>query len=123
MSTTINRGAGAGPAPASAGRTQVQIGVLDGAAAAFGVSAAITIVFITVLAWIKDAYDPLNNFMAALTSHHWITHGLVDIAVFVILGVAFTKRGVSMDGIKLAAMLAGAAIVGGGGLALWFVLV
>ena len=97
--------------------------MLDGAAAAFGLSAAIAIVFNTVLAWIKDAYDPLNTFMASLTGHHWITHGLADIAVFVVLGLVFTKRGVSMDGTKLAAIVAGAAIIGGGGLALWFVLV
>jgi hypothetical protein len=123
MSTTIKRGTGMAPVPASTGRAQVQIGMLDGAAAAFGVSAAIAIVFNTVLAWIKDAYDPLNSFMASLTGHHWTTHGLVDIAVFGILGWLLMKRGIAIDGAKLATMLAGAAVVGGGGLALWFVLV
>ena len=84
---------------------------------------SIAIVFNTVLAWIKDAYDPLNSFMAALTGHHWITHGLADIAVFVIVGAVLMGRHVSMDGTKLACLVAGAVIVGGGGLALWFVLV
>ena len=79
--------------------------------------------FNTVLAWIKDAYDPLNSFMASLTGHHWITHGLADIAVFVIVGVVLMRRDVSMDGTRLACLVAGAVIVGGGGLALWFVLV
>lgn len=106
-----------------AGLTGARIGALDHAAAAFGLSAAIAIVFNTLLAWIKDAYDPLNTFMASLTGHHWITHGLADIAVFVILGLIFMQRGFSMDGTKLAVLVAGAVVVGGGGLALWFVLV
>jgi hypothetical protein len=119
MSTTIRPGVGVAP-----GSTWgVRLGLLDGAAAAFGLSAAIAIVFNTVLAWIKDAYDPLNTFMASLTGHHWITHGLADIAVFVILGMVFMKRDIRMEGSKLACAVAGAVIVGGGGLALWFVLV
>ena len=121
MSTTMHRGAG--PTPAASRQASTEIGTLDQAAAAFGLSAAITIVFNTVLAWIKDAYDPLNSFMASLTGHHWITHGLADIAVFVILGAIFMKRGITIDGTRLAILVAGAVIVGGGGLALWFVLV
>ena len=121
MSSTVQRGAGIGAA--STERTTTQIGLLDHAAAAFGLSAAIAIVFNTVLAWIKDAYDPLNSLMASLTGHHWITHGLADIAVFVIVGVVFMRRDFSMDGTKLACLVAGSVIVSGAGLALWFVLV
>jgi hypothetical protein len=121
MSSTTQPAAGI--APVSVKVAVPRIGTLDGAAAAFGVSAAIAIVFNTVLAWIKDAYDPLNSFMASLTSHHWITHGLADVAVFLIVGAVLMRRSISMDGAKLACVLAGAAVVGGGGLALWFVLV
>jgi multisubunit Na+/H+ antiporter MnhB subunit len=121
MSSTVQRGVGI--AAAASERAGAQIRVLDGAAAAFGIAAAIAIVFNTVLAWIKDAYDPLNSFMAALTGHHWITHGLADIAVFAIVGAVLMRRHVSMEGTWLVCLLAGAVIVGGGGLALWFVLV
>jgi hypothetical protein len=121
MSSTTQPAAGI--APVSVKVAVPRIGTLDGAAAAFGVSAAIAIVFNTVLAWIKDAYDPLNTFMASLTSHHWITHGLADVAVFLIVGAVLMRRSISMDGTKLACVLAGAAVMGGGGLALWFVLV
>jgi hypothetical protein len=107
----------------TAGRTTTQVGTLDHAAAAFGLSAAITIVFNTILAWIKDAYDPLNNFMASLTGHHWITHGLANVALFVILGLILRQRGFSMDGAKLAVLLGCAVVIAGGGLVLWFVLV
>ena len=54
-------------------------GTLDGVAAAFGMAAIVTILFNTLLAWIKDAFDPLNDVMALLTGHHWITHGLFDV--------------------------------------------
>jgi len=121
MSSTVQPRAGM--TPASTDRAGAQIGLLDHAAAAFGISAVVAILFNTVLAWIKDAYDPLNSFMAALTGHHWITHGLADIAVCVIVGAVLMGRHVSMDGTKLACLVAGAVIVGGGGLALWFVLV
>jgi hypothetical protein len=123
MSTTINHGGGIAPAPTAMPGAQTEIGVLDGAAAAFGISASVAIVFNTLLAWVKDAYDPLNSFMAALTGHHWITHGLADIAVFLVVGAILMQRHVSIDGTKLAVMVAGAVVAGGGGLALWFVLV
>jgi hypothetical protein len=117
MSSTMQRSARMASVIDRAG---ARAGVIDGAAAAFGVSAAITIVFNTLLAWVKDAYDPLNTFMASLSGHHWTTHGLTDVAVFLIVGFVLMKRGISIDGTRLALLVAGAAIAGGGGLALWF---
>jgi len=101
---------------------RVPAGALDGAPAAFGVAAAIVLLFNTALAWIKDAYDPLNNAMAALTGHHWITHGLTDLVVFLAVGGMLLWRGVQIDGTRLVVAVASAALIGGGGLALWFVL-
>ena len=117
MSTTL-----CGNAAMDTSRTEAETGTLDRASAAFGQAAVIAIIFNTLLAWVKDAYDPLNNFMASLTGHHWITHGLVDIAVFVGLGFLFMSRGTVLTGINLVVAVAIACIVGGGGLALWFVL-
>jgi hypothetical protein len=97
-------------------------GTLDGAAAAFGVSAAIAILFNMLLAWVKDAVEPLNNAMAALTGHHWITHGLLNLLVFLVGGIVLMRRGVRITGAQLAVVIAVAAVVGGGGLGLWFVL-
>jgi len=119
MSITLGRMATTRPADA-AGQTDC---VLDGAAGAFGMSAAIAIVFNTLLAWVKDAYDPLNSFMAALTGHHWRTHGIVDVIVFVGLGLLFMQRHFQADGMKLAKLMTAAVVAGGGGLALWFLLV
>src|SRR6185312_1676312 len=112
MSTTIDRLAPSRPVTTA----QKAEGVLDGAAAAFGMSAIIAVLFNTLLAWVKDAYDPLNSFMASLTGHHWRTHGLADVIVFVALGYLFMHRDFHMGGTKLAKLLAAAVILGGGGL-------
>ena len=112
------------PAKVAAATTDdVAANSVGGPAAAFGLAAAITIVFNTLLAWAKDAYEPLNSYMASLTGHHWRTHGVVDVVVFVALGYYFLSRKIRIDGVRLAALLAVAAVVAGGGLALWFVLV
>ncbi|HZS85713.1 MAG TPA: hypothetical protein VFA50_22790 [Stellaceae bacterium] len=98
---------------------------LSSASAAFGLAAAIAILFNTLLAWVKDAYDPLNTAMARLTGHHWITHGLLDLAVFVVLGAVFLRNGIAArtSPNQLALQIVGAVILGGAGLAAWFVLV
>lgn len=97
---------------------------LDRASAAFGLSAAISVLFNTILAWVKDAYDPLNTFMAHLSGHHWTTHGIVDVVLFLVLGIFFMNTGtadrISPD--RLVVTVAGAVVLAGLGLAAWFVL-
>lgn len=113
------------PADATVESKAAQQGdVNERTAAAFGLSAAITVVFNTLLAWIKDAYPPLNSFMASLTGHHWRTHGIVVVAVFFLLGWLFMSRGAAphiTD--RLIIGLAAAVVVAGLGLAGWFFLV
>jgi hypothetical protein len=118
MSTTIRSGAGLGTSVPS--RTTGT--TLDAAATAFGISAAVAILFNTLLAWVKDAYDPLNTFMAHIGGHHWTTHGLTDLVVFFGLGLLLMRRPAGMDGTRLAALLAGSVVLAGGGLGLWFLL-
>lgn len=95
---------------------------LDGAAGAFGTAAAVVMVFNTLLAWVKDAYEPLNDAMAAMTGHHWITHGLLDLALFLLIGAVLTRRGASFGGRAMVTALIAGAVLGGGGLMLWFAL-
>lgn len=73
----------------------------------------------------KDAYDPLNSFMAHLTGHHWITHGLTDVIVFVALGYIFMSTGTAarMNVDSLVRELVASVVIAGVGLAAWFVLV
>ena len=91
---------------------------------AFALSAAIACLFNTALAWAKDAYAPLNKFMASLTGHHWITHGLADCIVFVGLGLIFMNTPVAnkINPDKLVSILVWAVVAASLGLFAWFLL-
>ena len=97
---------------------------LSSTTTAFALSAAITVLFSTALAWVKDAYHPLNSFMNSLTGHNWTTHGLVDVTLFFGLGLLFSKtkfgRGISSR--KLISFLVEAVVVAGIGLFAWYAL-
>jgi multisubunit Na+/H+ antiporter MnhB subunit len=121
MGTTLEKPSGF---IASVGRTTCDTAV-SATVIGFGTSAAITIAFNTLLAWVKDAFDPLNTFMAYLTGNHWITHGLVDVVLFFVLGAVLTvaRHGRSGDGIRLVLMLLVSTLVAGAGLSVWFLIV
>lgn len=97
---------------------------LDRVSAAYAMAAALTIVFNTILTWAKEAYQPLHAFMASLTGHHWTTHGIADVVLFVVLGLAFVNWGVAarMAPQRLIGTLIGAVVVAGLGLVGFFVL-
>jgi hypothetical protein len=122
MNTHVEVG-GALPIGARRDATATQATLFSKASTAFGWSAAVTVIFNTLLAWVKDAYDPLNTWMAHLTGHHWITHGLFDIALFVVLGFVLMNAGAGARTTPngLVVRLIGAVVVAGLGLAAWFV--
>lgn len=88
----------------------------------FAMGAAITILFSTVLACVKDAYHPLNSFMNSAAWHNWITHGLVDVILFFALGIIFSKSEWAEKAApsRLISFLVGAVIVAGVGLFVWY---
>ncbi len=94
----------------------------ESAAVGYGLSAAITVVFNVVLAFIKDSWPALNSFMASLTGHHWRTHGLADVILFILLGWFFTSRGVQGGRLTTnsAVTVGGAAVIASAALGLWF---
>ncbi|MGP8246475.1 MAG: hypothetical protein ACLQVN_18395 [Bryobacteraceae bacterium] len=100
-------------------------GKLTAATSGFVLAAAITVLFNTALAWAKDAYAPLNGFMQSLTGHHWTTHGLADLVLFVGLGILFASTRVAqrIDPNRLVGALIGAVVVAALGLALWYAIV
>lgn len=95
---------------------------LDPVSAAFALSASVTFIFNTLLAWVKDSVPALNSFMASLTGHHWTTHSLFDLIVFIGLGFVFLKTGTAerIDSMTLVRVVVGSAVVGGLGLLGWF---
>ncbi len=83
----------------------------------FGLSLAITSVLSAILDVLKELDPPLLNLMKQLTGHHWITHGLFDIIVFVVVGFGLAQLH-SGEGFKVPAksfvtMIVGAILVGG----------
>jgi hypothetical protein len=116
MSSTIHSGIGLNA------RTVPQAGeTLDAVASAFGIAAVTAILFNTVLAWVKDAYDSLNSFMAHRPS---LDHARPPRPAGVLRSglradAAPGRHGWHTDG----SALAGSVVLAGGGLALWFLLV
>jgi len=92
--------------------------------AAFALAAAIVILFNTILACAKDANLPLKKFMASLAGHDWTTQGIVDLLLFIALGLILSKFDCekAFGSNRLISLLAGTAIVAGLGLAAWYIL-
>jgi hypothetical protein len=97
---------------------------LTPATSGFVLAAAITFLFNTALAIVKDLSPPLNAFMASVSGHQWTTHGLADLVLFAGLGFVFTymRVGEKIEANRLIGVLIGAVAVAGLGLAVWYVL-
>lgn len=57
----------------------------------FGLSLIIMLLFNSFLVIIKESFGSLMKGMAALTGHHWTTHGIVVVVMFVVLGLIFSN--------------------------------
>jgi hypothetical protein len=92
--------------------------------AGFALSAAVTIVFNTILACIKDAWEPLKNWMGSLVGHNWTAQGIADLVLFFGLGVVFMKTGwaAGIPPGRLAWALIAAVLLASGGLFAWYAL-
>jgi hypothetical protein len=95
---------------------------LGHASTAFGLAAAITVVFNTALAWAKDSCEPLNSFMKSVSGHSWTTHGLADVTLFIALGLVFLKTNLAerIDPTRLISILVWAVAAASLGLFAWF---
>jgi hypothetical protein len=63
--------------------------------------------------------------MKSLAGHDWTTQGLIDLTLFIILGLIFsnTRLAERIDPGRLAASLIGTVVVAALGLGLWFAFV
>ena len=64
---------------------------LNRRSAAWGLAAALAILFNTLLTVAKELSASLKVFMAMLTGHHWTAHALWVLVVFALLGVLFNR--------------------------------
>ena len=87
---------------------------VGGKIAAYGVSYAITSIFNAILMIFKETYPAVQEGMVAITGHHWVKHGLLDVIVFVALGAYLSRgEGLRMTGNKLASTIVGGTVIGG----------
>jgi predicted Co/Zn/Cd cation transporter (cation efflux family) len=84
----------------------------------FGLSFAITSVFSALLVILKESSEKgVLALMAAVTGHHWVTHGLINLILFVVLGWALSRtnngQGMRMGANGLVSCIVGAVIISG----------
>lgn len=80
----------------------------------FGLSFAISSIFSGLLVIFKETNEGLKDWMASLTGHHWVTHGIFTIALFFILGYIFSKMDIQakFDAQKLKNIVIWSTVVG-----------
>ncbi|MBF0550087.1 MAG: hypothetical protein HQK60_06090 [Deltaproteobacteria bacterium] len=84
----------------------------------FGLSLAITSLFSALLVVLKELCDhSVLVWMSKATGHHWMTHGIIDVVVFFVLGWFLGTlnggRGVDISAEKLIKTLVGSVVVSG----------
>lgn len=88
---------------------------IDARTAGFGVSYAVTSILSAIIVILKESSEGFHDKLAAITGHHWVSQGLLDIIVFIVLGFVLTRMGsgLRMTGNALIATIVGATIVSG----------
>jgi len=66
--------------------------LLDRKTVGFSLSYAIASIFSALLVVVKEEFAPIKDAMKALTGHHWATHGILTIIVFLIFGYLLAKK-------------------------------
>jgi hypothetical protein len=84
----------------------------------FGLSFAITSLFSVIVLILKEMNEhTVMAWMKAATPHHWITHTLLDLIIFVVLGLVLAKanngQGIKIDSGRLNSFVVGAFILSG----------
>lgn len=77
----------------------------------FGLSFAITSFLSALLVVVKETNEQtVLAWMKSVTVHHWVTHGIADLVLFVALGLLLAQAGGGY-GVKISAKSLSAAIV------------
>jgi lipoprotein signal peptidase len=84
----------------------------------FGLSFAITSVVSALLVIIKESSEEgVLAVMKSITGHHWVTHGLFNLILFVVLGWALGRvnkgQGVNLSVNGLVSCIVGAVVISG----------
>jgi len=79
----------------------------------FGLSYAITCILSAILVVLKESSDAIHDGLAAVLGHHWVTHGALDIVVFLVLGLILSRSGKTMTSSALIKTIVGGTVLGG----------
>jgi hypothetical protein len=84
----------------------------------FGLSLAITSFLSALLVILKETHEEtVLAWMKTVTMHHWVTHGIINLAVFVLLGWALSRpnngNGIAISSKALSTCIAGAVVISG----------
>lgn len=84
----------------------------------FGLSFAITSVVSALLVIIKESSEEgVLAWMKAITGHHWVTHGLFNLILFIVLGWALSRankgQGMNLSANGLVSFIVGAVVISG----------
>ena len=82
---------------------------------AFGLSVAVTSVLTALLVIAKETTPALKAWMKAFAGHHWTTHGLITLLVFVALALLLAQLRLSerLTTTALTLVLAGGIVLSG----------
>ncbi|MFZ2447297.1 MAG: hypothetical protein WAW37_13140 [Syntrophobacteraceae bacterium] len=87
----------------------------------FGLSLAITSVLSALLVVVKELSRPtVMAWMKQITFHHWVTHAIIDLIIFVALGLLLTKVKVTPK--QLIQAIVGAVAISGSVIAGFFLM-
>jgi hypothetical protein len=81
--------------------------------AGFAVSYAITSILSAILVVLKEGSQSIHDGLAAVTGHHWVTHGLLDVIVFLVLGFVLAGRGLHLTTQAMLWTIVGSTVVSG----------
>jgi hypothetical protein len=97
---------------------------LDRTTLGFGISASVMSILNTLLVIFKELTPPFKKAMAAATGHHWTTHGVIVLGLFLALGFALTHsvRPESWSAGRLGSVILWSAIIGSGTLVAFYLL-
>ncbi len=89
---------------------------LNGSTKGFGISLAVSVVFSALLVVVKETNEGLMKLMKTVTVHHWVTHSLVFVGLFLVLGFVLSKsndgKGVNVSDEGLLKTVIGSNVLG-----------
>ncbi|ACV25506.1 hypothetical protein [Kangiella koreensis] len=88
---------------------------LSASISGFGLSYAITSILSALLVVIKESSEAVHHWLASITGHHWVTHGIIDVIVFLILGFVLYRMeaGARMKANTLITIIVGSTVISG----------